>query len=204
MVRHPRGAVARLLMAVSSAVLLIPTVAAGGGSIAFAGTCSAGDIDYTVTTSNKDVLFTHSVLYATLAPGGYASRTLTKSTSFTAGITFTFGATAEAGVIFAKASASAGVALKAEGTTTSGSSVTIGITNNTSAYHDYVFFDGTRTAKGTWKRYKCVAGSEQLSSTGTWKSWNAQYAAVLRCDDDAIIASTYGTWSVQYRAVQTC
>ena len=204
MVRRLRALTARLAMAATAAGLLIPTVAFGGGSIAFAGTCSPGDIDYSVVVSSKSVLFTHSILYVTLAPGATASRTLTKTSSTTAGITITLGASAEAGVIFAKASASVAVALKAEGTTTSGTSVTLSVPNNTGTYQDYVFFDGTRTVQGTWKKYKCVSGAEKLDAQGTFKSWNAQYAAVLNCDDDSAILSRYGSWSVQYKAVTTC
>ncbi len=204
MKRWIRSVVTRVVMATFAAGILVPAMSFAGGSVARAGTCSPGDVDYTVTYTKKDVLFTHSILYVTLAPGGSATRTLTKSTSFTAGITFTAGATAEAGVIFAKASASVGVALKAEGTTTSGTSVSLSISNTGSTYRDYVFFDGTRTANGTWKKYTCVGGTEKLNAQGTWKSWNAQYAAVLRCSDNLAIAAQYGTWSAQYKAVQTC
>ena len=202
--RRLRAATARIVASSILAGAMFSVVSLSGAPVARAGTCSAGDVDYTVAYTSKSVLFTHSILYVSLAPGSSATRTISKTTSFTAGITFTAGATAEAGVIFAKASASVGVSLKAEGSTTSGTSVSLTATNGGSGYRDYVFFDGTRTATGTWKKYTCVGGTEKLNASGTWKSWNAQYAAVLNCDDDSAILSRYGSWSVQYKAAQTC
>jgi hypothetical protein len=196
----------RLMMAITAATLLVPGAAFAGGAIAFANVdCAISDPPwYQVSVSTKDVLFTHSILYVSLAPDAYASRTLTKTTSFTAGITITVGASAEAGVILASASASLKVALKGEGSVTSGTSVTLGVTNNTDKYHDWVFFDGTRTATGKWTKYYCSAGVVKVTSAGTWYSWDAQYGAVLRCDQDSKVASTYGAWSTQYKAVTSC
>ena len=201
-----RASLARLMMAVTATTLLIPTVAFAGGAVVHASVdCGVGDPPwYEVRVSNKDVLFTHNLLYATLTPDAYASKTVTHTTTFSASITIKVGAQAEAGIIIAKASASLEVDLMFAGSVTDSTSVTIGVTNNTSRIHDYVFFDGTRTAMGTWTKYYCSVGTAKVSSSGTWKSWEHQYFCVLRCDTDSAVASSYKYWSVQYKAVSTC
>ena len=201
-----RARIAHLLMAVMAAALIGPALAFAGGAIAFAGVdCGLGDPPWVETTvSNKDVLFTHNVLYASLTPGAHTERTVTHTTTWSASITVSVGAKADAGIIIAKASIQAGIALKGEGAVTDSSSVTTGVTNNSGYPHDYVIFEGTRTVKGTWTRYYCSAGTAKVSGSGTWKSWDAQYVGVLRCDNDNSILTNYGAWSVQYDAVKTC
>ena len=202
-----RAQVARLMVAITAATALVPTVAIGIGATAvFASVdCAINDPPwYVVNVSSKTTIFTHMPRYTTLAPDAWATRTLTSTTTVSAGIEFTLGSEAEAGVIIASASVKVGVTLKGEYSETSTTSVTLGVTNNTSNYHDYVFFDGTRKATGTWTKYYCSAGVVKTKSAGTWYSWDAQYDAVLRCDQDAKILSTYGQWSVQYKAATSC
>lgn len=201
-----RGAAKRLLVGVSAAGFLIPTVAFSGISVARAGVdCGVGVQPwYEVSVSRKDVIWTHTIAYATVLPYGSATRTISRSTTLTGSIQINVGFQADASAIIAKASAKVGVTLKGEGSATDGSSMSITANNNTGRYHDYVFFSGTRTAKGTWARYYCSADEVKTSSSGTWFSWNAQYFGGIRCDNDSAIATKYGQWSVQYEAVSSC
>jgi hypothetical protein len=189
-----------------TATALVPALAFGGGAIAFASTdCAIGEPPwYSVTVARKDTVYTHTVAYASLPPGGSATRTISRTTTLTGSIEIEFGVAGEGSIIFASASAKVGVTLKGEASATDGSSMTLSVPNNTRAYHDYVFFNGTRTANGRWVRYTCSAGVAKVSSYGTWYSWEAQYYGVVRCDHDAQIEDKYGRWSIQYKAVSSC
>ncbi len=206
MVLALRAALARLVIAVLAATATIPAVALAGAPIALAGVdCSIGDPPwYEVSVSNKDVRNTHQLAYVTIPPGGSATRTITRSTTLTGSIQIEVGAQADAGIIIASASVKVGVTLKGEASATDGSSVSITAPNNTSKYHDYVFFGGTRTANGRWTRYYCSVGVAKVSSSGTWFSWNAQYFGAIRCDHDSVIKNQYGQWSIQHEAATSC
>ena len=191
-------------MAVTTAALLLPMSAAIAGTGALAGTCSPGDVDYYITSSSKNILFTHKFVYATLAPGASGARTSTYTTSYTSSVTVSGSAKFSAGIILAQAETTIGMQLQDSGTKTSTSSFTLTAHNGTSQYHDYVWFEGTRRGVGTWKSNNCVAGREKPYGSGTWGSWQAQYSGVINCDDDAAILSKYGSFSVQHYAVKTC
>jgi hypothetical protein len=201
-----RAALGRLMVAVMAAGVLVPTVAFAWGSVAHASVdCAVGEPDwYQVSVTATDLLFTHNLAYASLAPDAYASRTISVSNTYTAGITVTVGTSAEGSIIIAKASLAVGFSLKGEYSRTDSDSHTDGITNNTAKYHKWVFFEGTKTAKGNFTKYYCSAGVAKVRSSGTWKSWHGMDFGVLRCDQDSQVIDAYGAWSVEHEATLTC
>ena len=206
MVHGLRVTVARLLTAAFAASLFVPVVAFASASVARAGVdCGIGDPPwYEITVSRRDVMYTHTVNYVTLPPGASATRTISRTTTLTGSVEIEVGGEVSASAILAGASAKVGVKLRGEGSATDGSSLSITVKNATSRYHDYVFFNGTRTANGRWTRYYCSAGAAKASGWGTWFSWEAQYYGAIRCDNDSMILSKYGQWSVQYKAASSC
>jgi hypothetical protein len=201
-----RAALGRLMVAVMAATVLVPTVAFAWGSVVHASVdCQMGQSDwYEVSVTSTDLLFTHNLAYASLAPGGNASRTITVSNTYTGSITITVGTSAEGSIIIAKASLEVGFSLKGEYSRTDSDSHTDGITNNTSNNHKYVFFEGTKNATGRFTQYYCSVGVAKVRSSGTWKSWHGMDFGVLRCDQDARIATDFGAWSIEHEAVLTC
>jgi hypothetical protein len=191
-----------LLFAIISGLAIVAAPAALARPII----CNAGTVKYTITSSSKTILETHGFGYATLGPGGSASRTISSTTSFTAGITVSTSASASAGIIFAKAEASVGFSLQASGTRTSTTSWTTSQSNNTGGLHRYVWFEGTKKGTGNWKSQRCGSdGTVWLNyNSGTWGSWNAQITGVLRCDQDGVVQDKFGTFSVEYKSVTTC
>jgi hypothetical protein len=199
-----RRSFARLTVAGILAATSVALIASPAGAPPL---CQEGDVRYRITSSSKDILFTHGFRFATLDSGGFAERTSTETTSFTAGVTASASGTFGANVILAKAEVTVGFSLKVEGTRTSSESFTTGITNNTSSPHTYVWFKGTKQGTGNWAKDQCARESSRgwvEVNNGHWGSWNAQLDGVLRCDTDNAIQNQFGTFSVQYKAVRTC
>jgi hypothetical protein len=185
--------------------LVAPMVVMAGPATARPLECNPDSMRYSITSSSKDILMTHEYRYATLDVNAYGERTISSTTTFTAGITVNASATAQAGVIFAKAEVSVGFSLMAQGSTTSTESFSDGVKNTTSKPHTWVWFEGTKRGNGGWKSDRCTnQGQWQSYDSGTWKSWNAQFSGVLRCDHDADIANQFGSFSPEYKAVKTC
>lgn len=200
-----RARMARGLAAITVASTMVPAaVLVTGGSVAFAGTCSAGDVDLTTSVGTKSILFTHEFEVVTIPPGGSASVAIGYTTTYTSSVTGEASATFKAGAILASAETKVGFSLKDEFSKTSTTTVTVGAKNTTSSYHDWIFFRGTKKAVGTWKEYHCVGGTETLKYQGTWGSWNLQQSGAIRCDADSTILSQYGSYSLQYQAAIRC
>lgn len=194
----------RLLAGMAGASLLLPASAFALGSIAFAGTCSSGDVDLSTGYTTKAIGFTHELEVVTIPPGGSATWSITVARTYTSSVTGEASATFKAGAILASAETKVGFSLKDEFSSTSSTTVSVTATNTTSSYQDYIGFRGTKKANGWWKEYHCVVGTETLKYQGTWDSWNIQASGAVRCNDDAAVLSRYGSFSLQYAAVKMC
>ncbi len=183
---------------------LLPFSAIAFGSVAFAGTCSVGDVDLSVYVTTKDIGFTNELEIVTVPPHGSATWSISSIRSYTSSVTGEASATFKAGIILAQAETTVGFSLKEDNTTTTSITVSVTANNGTASYHDYVGYRGTKKATGTWKEYHCVGGKETLKYSGTWGSWNIQASGAVRCDDDAVLLAKYGSLSLQYAAARTC
>lgn len=200
-----RARLARGLAAITVATTMVPAaVLVTGGSVAFAGTCSPGDVDLYTYVGTKSILFTHEFEVVTIPPGGSASHAIGYTTTYTSSVTGEGSAKFQAGAIIASAETTVGFSLKDEYARTSTSTVTVTANNATSGYRDYIFYRGTRKAVGTWKEYHCVVGRETLKYQGTWGSWHLQQSGAVRCDADSALLSQYGSYSLQYQAAIKC
>jgi hypothetical protein len=189
-------------------VALVSSVLTATASVAHARPiiCTPGTYKYSATVSTKTVVMTHGLLYAYLAPGAYASKTLASNKTLTASFTQNSSGGVSVSAIFVAAGGSFGDSLQIAGSKTSSASVTQGVRNTTNANHQYVFFDGTTTGNGSWNAKLCGSdGTVWLDyNYGNWSSFHGQVVGVLRCDQDADIAAQWGYFSVPYKAVTTC
>jgi hypothetical protein len=162
---------------------------------------------YRITSYTTAGVLNTGLIIATIPPAGSATREATTTKSYTASVTISTGTSVSASTVIAKAEVSVGFALQASGTTTKTESIAITARNTTTAYHDWIFFDGEKTGSGTWARDRCNSNGTGYIlnvATGPWKSWHAQIVGAVRCDQDSTIKSTYGGNSPQYKAATMC
>ncbi|MBB5868287.1 3D (Asp-Asp-Asp) domain-containing protein [Allocatelliglobosispora scoriae] len=114
-----------------------------------------------------------------------ATVTWTRAASFraklTAGSTITTGVSAGASVEILQLGATLGSSLAVNGSATS--TVSQSVTGTLANNHIAIFFQGNRSARGSWKRYKCNAAgtaSSQVGS-GTTRSFGVNTQGVVDC-----------------------
>ena len=199
-----RSTLARAIAGLTIAGSLLPVSAGILGTVAFAGTCSSGDVDLSIGVTTKDIGFTQELEVVTVPPRSSSTWSITRGSTFTVGVTGEASATFKAGAILAEASTTLKFSYHADNTTTLQTAVSVTANNTSSNYQDWVGFRGVQKATGWWKEYHCVAGSERLFYQGTWATWNQNKSGAIYCKDDATILSQYGSASLQYAAVRSC
>ena len=196
-IRFGRRASVLAALGLLTLTALAPASVAASSAPRGQATAAAPAATYCTTNATKVVLFTvvknpkltYTPENVYVASGSTVSNTITSSTTYTASVTVTAGVKAEAGVIFAKAEASAGLELMAEGASTTTVARTMSVTNGGSSTKQYVFFGGTKTVSGTWQLQKCkydaLAGHNNWYGigSGTYKSWEKMTWGVISCTD---------------------
>lgn len=198
--RRPLGSIVAMALALTALVVAAPAAWAAPTI------CEPGTIRYRVPTSSTNGRLNGGMVVATIPPGGSATKRVTTETTFSASVTASAEGSFSAGIIITKAEAKVGFQLQASGSMTVIHTVEMTARNNTSGYHDWIFWDGEKTANGTWVKERCsntgTVWTQALS--GPWRSWNIQIHGAIRCDHDLLIADQYGTNSPQYTAVRLC
>ena len=191
---------------VASALALTVVVVAAPAAWAVVTICEPGTIRYRVPTSSTAGRLNGGAVIATIPPGGSATKSVTTQTTFSASVTASAEGSFSAGIIITKAEAKVGFSLQASGSRTVIHTVSLTANNNTSNYHDYIFWDGEKTASGQWVKERCSSNGTVWTQalSGPWRSWHLQIFGAIRCDHDGVIADQYGTNSPQYTAARLC
>ena len=204
-----------VVIAIPAVGLVAPGLAAAATPPIPTATCNAnvsGQIQYTTTVNTKSYARAKNDLVITIAPGQTSgSRTITSNTTYSGSVKISGGVSVNAGIIIANAAVKAGVSLSLGAAFQDGDSWSVGPYHNTTAqYRDAVAYAGSKIVEGQYTKWACGLSPNtgfwtwltQVSST--YGAWNQFFAAMVWCDDDAILKSQYGTWSIQYDAASHC
>ncbi|TDD49084.1 hypothetical protein E1263_32575 [Kribbella antibiotica] len=178
-VRRGIGITAVLALAVPGLVAITPVTAHAVPQI-----CKPGEKFAKVNRITVSNAPTH-MEGISLAPGVGFNRqvALRKDRTFSAGIDTTAEASAKAGVILAKASATLNVKLAVAGSWTTSKSVTDTWTIASSSKHRrYILWSGTRVYGGRYSYNLCIDGGRKWSVTpGKWRSFRTQWQGSSLC-----------------------
>jgi hypothetical protein len=190
----------------SALALTVPVAAAPAAWAAPPIICEGGAIRYRITSSTTVGRLNGGAVILTVPPGGSSTVSVQTQTTFSASVTADVEGSFSAGIIIAKAEAKVGFSLQISGARTVIHTVSITANNNTSNYHDWIFFDGEKTANGRWIKERCSSNGTVWTQAlaGPWRSWEIQTYGSVRCDHDSVIADQYGTNSPQYTAAKLC
>jgi hypothetical protein len=208
-------AIATLVAALPVAGLTLPLGVFAASPPPPTNTCNAsysGQIRYTTSISSKTYARALPDVIFSIAPGQTSgTRTVTGTRTFTGNVTVSGSVAVSTSAVIASAEAKVGLDLMLGQAFSSSDSWTVGpYHNTTSTYRDAVAFVGTRVVNGYYTKWKC--GLSPSTGFYTWLSqttnvfdaWNDVVAALVWCDDDALVRSQYGTWSIHYDAASRC
>jgi len=192
LIRKTTTMLTALTAALATGLIATPAHAAGGngGGTGTGGTvepnlaiiCDPGSGYYTWTSVAKPWKVTHASRYEHYTTG---SGTYTKTAAFrlqlSAGISYSYGGSAGVQTPIASLGVETNLTLKASGSTTSTSSVSI--TEQMNNYAAYVFYDGHRRASGYFDYHQCNNNgtAESISSSGEAHSFNTPTTGALDC-----------------------
>lgn len=173
-----------LSLAVAALLLVAPTPLVGAAS---AKTCHPPSYveKYRIKSSFTNPQLIHAKTIV-LSPGGsyQKSTTLTREGRLTASVEYSSSATIEAGKVIAKASATVGYKLRAEGSVAwrKSTNEVFDIKNNTNKTRKYVLFDGVTKANGRYASSRCDGKTYKVVwRSGAWKSYYAEVAGHVAC-----------------------
>ncbi|WPW31183.1 hypothetical protein P6B95_29915 [Streptomyces atratus] len=165
--------------AAMSAVLTTPAVAASSGGDPM---CSPGRTKLVWSTKSKPWVVTHKrrVEHFTTDPAKKTFK-VDKIAEVKASVTATAGGKIGGKIVLAGLEGSIGLELKAEGKVTNKKSESV--TYNMTKYDTYIYYSGTKKAKGYYTQYRCDRGTKWIKTGryGKAQSWTTPTEGGVRC-----------------------